>query len=641
MMCLLYTTAMNKTKSTTKENKDDDEGTLNGLRHGASRDKSPVSADDISSSSCKFRVYLNSQQHSTISHYLYWVQKFRNEVVAFCAERRKTRSIWYHQHPLLVSAWTNADMGWEVDALVLLPEEIAGSDVTAASKWLTKRLEQARLQVASLWNIQAYKKALRAAVYDVWVNLTERERQEIPDAWLLTVPRTVFDQCLQDMSKTYNKAIKDRSTGKCIDHKKNPGKNIKPAGFPQFQKHSYPYSVRFQIATAQNKTYVEAWNTAYEQKKKQIYIPSLGVITFRDAQDLPAIPPEMITLARNSSGQFHITFINKDPTSKTNHTLRHVNDHVLPQEKLYDSVLNQYVMVPVTIAGDLGLKTLVTYAQSLIIKQREEKKKEAKRIRFYQQQEKRLRVANKSVSRKKHGSKNWLKAKIKQGRVHTQTTNQRHEYLKNEARELVSHTAIVCLEDLNLRFLLQNKYLSKSAADASLGAFKRYIEWEAIKHGHLVIECGRFDATSKTCHACPYYYKDLTLNERSWTCPGCKKVLDRDENAAINIRHMALLKTIKGLEDGSIVITIPVQNSKNSQAKKGSSASGIGVPKKLSPYPLHKDLTAFIECGGLTSLLALKCVGESHAAAAKVVSASSEEAFILPKQSEQTCKERV
>ena len=165
-----------------------------------------------------------------------------------------------------------------------------------------------------------------------------------------------------------------------------------------------------------------------------------------------------------------------------------------------------------------------------------------------------------------------------------------------------------------------------------------YLYWVQKFRNEVVAFCAE---RRKTCHACQYYYKDLTLNERSWTCPGCKKVLDRDENAAINIRHMALLKTIKGLEDGSIVITIHVQNSKNSQAKKGSSASGIGVPKKLSPYPLHKDLTAFIECGGLTSLLALKCVGESHAAATKVVSASSEEAFILPKQSEQTCKERV
>ncbi len=136
--------------------------------------------------------------------------------------------------------------------------------------------------------------------------------------------------------------------------------------------------------------------------------------------------------------------------------------------------------------------------------------------------------------------------------------------------------------------MLQNRNLSKSAADASLGKFKQYVLWEAQKMGHLVLECGKFDPSSKTCHACQHYNKDLTLKERAWTCPGCKTVLDRDENAAINIRVMALKKAMTFL------------------------ASGSGATKMLSPYPLHRDLTLFIERGGLTSLLALKCVGESQ-----------------------------
>ena len=173
-----------------------------------------------------------------------------------------------------------------------------------------------------------------------------------------------------------------------------------------------------------------------------------------------------------------------------------------------------------------------------------------------------------------------------------------------------------------MRFMLQNKHLSKAASDASLGAFKQYIQWEAIKCGHLVIECGRFDATSKTCHNCSYYYKDLTLKDRSWTCPGCNTVLDRDDNAAINIRHMALLKTIKGLNDGTIVL--------HSSKASGLQRQGSGVPKMLSPYPLHKDLTAFIERGGLTSLLALNCTEERQ----------TNEAFISPKQPACVCKER-
>ena len=131
-----------------------------------------------------------------------------------------------------------------------------------------------------------------------------------------------------------------------------------------------------------------------------------------------------------------------------------------------------------------------------------------------------------------------------------------------------------------------------------------------------------FDATSKTCHSCKHYYKDLTLTEREWVCDNCNLLHDRDENAAINIRQMALLKTLQGLQDGSIVLW----NKKDHQAK-GSTASGNGA-RMLSPYPLHKDLTAFIKRGGLTSLLALNCVGESQVVAKAV--AVSDETLILP-----------
>jgi len=535
-------------------------------------------ADNISSS-CKFRAYVNEQQFNTIGHYLYWVQKFRNQCVEFCQDRRKARAVWLHKHPVLVRLWKACEMDADKDSISLLPEEIAGNDVSAASRWLTQRLEAARyqLETSDFWYLLDGGKDRRAVIFNAWVNMSDEQKADIPDAWLLTLPRTILDQCLQDMSKTYVKALKDR---------KSQVRN--PAGFPQFQKHSYPYSVRFQISTKQNKTYVEAWNTAYAEQRKEIYIPSLGVVKFRDKQNVPAIPPEMITISRNSSGQFHMTFVNKDPASRVNTKFTSMHDAVLPCEEMYDPIAKSVVMVPTSRGGDVGLKVLCTYSQALAAQQKDKQKKEAERKRYLKHQEQRLAWANKSLSRKTKGSKRWLKAKIKQGKVHTKTTNCRDDYLKKEAQIFVKATAIACLEDLNLRFMLQNRNLSKSAADASLGKFKQYVLWEAQKMGHLVLQCNRFDATSKTCHACKSYYKDLTLKERTWVCSGCGTTLDRDENAAINIRVMALQKAITLL------------------------ASGSGATKMLSPYPLHRDLTSFIERGGLTSLLMLNCISESQ-----------------------------
>lgn len=571
-----------------------------------SKTTSKTQAEEFTSA-CKLRVYLNSQQHQQLGSYLYFVQKFRNEAVAFCEKRRNARGIYLYQNKI-----KDPEPGE-------LPPEINGHDIVAASKWLTLRLEQARLDVKSIWNIQAPKKQLRAQVQHVWANLSLGEKAELPDAWLLTLPRTVLDQSLQDMTKTYNKAIKDRSY-----NKKNPKKKIKAAGFPQFKKHSYPYSVRFQISTQQNKSYVDFWNSSYDLKKRSIYIPSLGIISFRDQQDLPAPPPEMITLSRNAAGQFHISFSNRDLKSSARNSFQTNRSSKLPTEHVYDPNLNKMVSVPTIRGVDLGLKTLGTYSKKLTEDQNKVIKKEAKRQRFFKKYETRLRFANKSCSRKVYRSKRWMKAKLKLGQVHTKTTNSRQDYLKKEAQTLVRNTAIICLEDLSLKFMLQNKKLSKAASDAALGAFKQYIRWESMKHGHLVIECGKFDASSKTCHQCKYYYKELTLKERSWTCPGCKTLHDRDENAAINIRQMALLKTIQGLEGGKMIL-FPSWSKTH-----GLSASGNDAPKVLSPYPLKKELTAFIERGGLTALLSLDCARESQ----------PDEAFILPQISDQACKER-
>ena len=493
---------------------------------------------DEHQSSCKVRAYLTSDQHHTLSHQLYWVQKFRNQVVEFCNHRRTQRTAWIAQHPELFVLWkqhqleikkakqqekeekqkqkqkpskskskstlkssTTSSSLTKLKPASVFPDFLDAGDIAAASTWLTTRLEQARLDVKTEWNITTPKKELRATVFQHFGQLTPDEQQEIPDAWLLTLPRTILDQCLQDMQKTYKKAIKDRAALKTGSAKSS---SRKPAGFPQFKKHSYPYSVRFQISTKQNKTYVDSWNDAYANKKKSIYIPSLGVIKFRDAQHLPATPPEMITVARNGAGHFHLTFVNKDPKSNTNQKLRNPNHHVLPMEEVVDFNTGVITMVPATRGNDVGLKTLGTYSQALMLAEKNQVKKDAKRVRFFKQYEHKLRHHNKSVSRKKRGSKRWQKAKQKLGALHVKISNIRQEYLKQEAQLLVRNTAIVCLEDLQLAFMLKNKHLAKSAHDASLGAFKKYIRWEARKLGHLIVECGRFDATSKTCHGCQH-----------------------------------------------------------------------------------------------------------------------------------------
>jgi len=66
------------------------------------------------------------------------------------------------------------------------------------------------------------------------------------------------------------------------------------------------------------------------------------------------------------------------------------------------------------------------------------------------------------------------------------------------------------------------------------------LEYKADWHGKNILRIGRFAPSSKTCSCCGYINKELTLKYREWVCPKCNSVLDRDSNAAINIKSFAL-----------------------------------------------------------------------------------------------------
>ena len=440
---------------------------------------------------------------------------------------------------------------------------MVGDDVSVCSKELTVELGKAKKEITFLWGLNPYARNFSEVLLDHMNNLSKGEQAEIPFARFLTVHRTVLDQVLQDLSKTYKKAKKDRSE-----------KIKKPAGFPKKRKHSYCSSVRFQISCQKNKTYAQNWFAGF------IFVPSIGLLKFRDNKSLPSTPPEMITVSRNTAGQFHVSFLDKDNVGAS----KVWRD--LPEEKI--EINGKPQKVPSIDAVDVGLKTLGTTTKKEILRQRYTKK-----------YAKNLRHANKSLARKQKGSARYNKAKLTLGRVHLKISNSRDDYLKKEAKTVVKENAILCLEDLTLGFMLQNRKLSKDAHDSSLGQFKTLIYQNAKKLGHLVIECGRFDPSSKTCSCCGYYYKNLTLNERQWACPDCNTALLRDHNAAVNIRLMALQKAI------------------NTLAASGNDAW------TLSPHRLHPKLVTFIERGGLTTMLkAFKGLNVSQ----------SREALVLPQK---------
>ena len=153
---------------------------------------------------------------------------------------------------------------------------------------------------------------------------------------------------------------------------------------------------------------------------------------------------------------------------------------------------------------------------------------------------KKLAHLQKVFARKEKGSKNYEKMRIKVAKCHRKIANKRNDSLNNISSYLVKNYKTICLEDLNVNGMMQNHHLARAIQDASWGEFTRQLQYKSDWNGDNVIYIGRFEPSSKTCSVCGYKKEDLKLSDRKWTCPNCGTKHDRDINAAINIKEMAL-----------------------------------------------------------------------------------------------------
>lgn len=142
--------------------------------------------------------------------------------------------------------------------------------------------------------------------------------------------------------------------------------------------------------------------------------------------------------------------------------------------------------------------------------------------------EKQLRRAQQSFDRKKKGSKNREKAKLRLQKKHKKVADTRYNWL-HETTSLIANCEYVALEDLNVSGMVKNRRLAKSVSDASFGTFRRMLEYKTD-----VVLINRWFPSSKLCHSCGVVKTKLPLSVRTWTCE-CGVAHDRDLNAAINI----------------------------------------------------------------------------------------------------------
>ena len=164
----------------------------------------------------------------------------------------------------------------------------------------------------------------------------------------------------------------------------------------------------------------------------------------------------------------------------------------------------------------------------------------------------RLQRLSRGLSRKVKGSENRKKAKAKLARLHARISNVRTDALHQLTTGLTRRFHTIGIEDLNVSGMMANRHLSRSVADMGFFEFRRQLEYKAAQRGGVVMAADRWYPSSKTCSCCGYKLDILPLAVRSWACPACGVVHDRDVNAAINLRNWAVSSIVSACgEEGS------------------------------------------------------------------------------------------
>ena len=182
---------------------------------------------------------------------------------------------------------------------------------------------------------------------------------------------------------------------------------------------------------------------------------------------------------------------------------------------------------------DVGLKSLIATSDGYL----------ADNPRWLKESLQKLRVAQRKVARRKRGSNRRRQV----ARVHEKIANQRMDYWHKLTRELATSYSHIAVENLNLRFMNKNKYLSRSSHDAGLGIFIQLLTYKVEETGGQLVAVNPA-YTSQMCSACGEIV-EKGLSVRTHECPYCGFVLDRDVNAARNILQKAFYTPGLGVQD--------------------------------------------------------------------------------------------
>jgi len=213
---------------------------------------------------------------------------------------------------------------------------------------------------------------------------------------------------------------------------------------------------------------------------------------------------------------------------------------VTPTEKYFVSILvDTNTEIPTkapitestTIGIDLGIKDFAITSDGEVFENPKHLRKAQSKLKYVQ---------------RKYSKHKGKRTKKKIAKLHEEVVNKRKDFLHKVSTQLIRENQTICLEDLAVSNMVKNHNLAQAINDVSWSTFVTMLEYKADWYGKNILRIGRFAPSSKTCSCCGNINKELTLKDRKWTCKTCSTVLDRDVNAACNIKSFALKNILSG-----------------------------------------------------------------------------------------------
>ncbi len=197
---------------------------------------------------------------------------------------------------------------------------------------------------------------------------------------------------------------------------------------------------------------------------------------------------------------------------------------------LVEEDIKQLDPVEQSVGADLGLKEFVILSTGEVVGN----------PKFFHKDEKQLAKAQRRHAKKRKGSKNRAKARVKVAKIHARIADRRRDFLHQLSTRLIRENQTICIESLAVKNMVKNHRLAKAISDVGWSEFVSQLEYKAAWYRRTLVKIDKWYPSSKRCFDCGHVLDSLSLDIRVWTCPECGVVHDRDLNAACNIHAVGL-----------------------------------------------------------------------------------------------------